>query len=282
MSYPSIISQPGSAERNLFPILEALKPLLSFQDLVSSPELPISPLHTTHIESSHNTEESGPSTSSFNLDTINKTRSSLRNHDLSRTSGTKQDEERKKRKLLEIASGEHIPFLAKIWGQVEWYGSVRDIVELRKLESYLAHHGDIPNLLPIRILDISSEHHWEGLRDDLQGEMFEGVLIINLIHCLPPESPENIFRQLSPFTQPRLLGPFGWISVYGPWLTDDGLFRSENDEKFDRTHLKSQHPSLGLRSITSIDTLARKWGFGPSERREMPSGNTWVVWRAGC
>lgn len=49
--------------------------------------------------------------------------------------------------------------------------------------------------------------------------------------------------------------------------------------QFDAEHLKARHPSLGLRSISSISEMAERWGFVEESRKEMPKGNMWVVWR---
>jgi hypothetical protein len=53
----------------------------------------------------------------------------------------------------------------------------------------------------------------------------------------------------------------------------------EADVQFDRSYIKAKDPSLGLRTVGSITDYARKWGFEEVERKEMPKGNTWVVWK---
>lgn len=40
------------------------------------------------------------------------------------------------------------------------------------------------------------------------------------------------------------------------------------------------HPSLGLRTPKSITAMAEKWGFREVERKDMPKGNLWIVWKA--
>jgi hypothetical protein len=51
------------------------------------------------------------------------------------------------------------------------------------------------------------------------------------------------------------------------------------DRQFDKSYIKAKDPSLGLRTVGSITDYARKWGFEEVERKEMPKGNMWVVWK---
>jgi hypothetical protein len=51
------------------------------------------------------------------------------------------------------------------------------------------------------------------------------------------------------------------------------------DIQFDRDYIKAKDSSLGLRTVGSITSYANKWGFEEVERKEMPKGNMWVVWR---
>ena len=39
------------------------------------------------------------------------------------------------------------------------------------------------------------------------------------------------------------------------------------------------HPSLGLRTPKSITAMAETWGFREVERKDMPKGNLWIVWK---
>jgi hypothetical protein len=53
----------------------------------------------------------------------------------------------------------------------------------------------------------------------------------------------------------------------------------EADVQFDRSYIKAKDSRLGLRTVGSITEYARKWGFEEVERKEMPKGNMWVVWK---
>ncbi|KAK8861387.1 hypothetical protein IAR55_002206 [Kwoniella newhampshirensis] len=247
MTYPSVISQEGSASRNLVPIIDALTPLLS-----STTRSPISDHVTPPVAS-----------------------------ELSR------QRNQGRRRILELGSYpyDHIVAFARRWDDIEWLGCVRDHWESSQVEERLKNIDTGENLLGPRKLDISMEEDWNRLQKDVglaSGEAFEGVIMLNLVHCVPAHLPEEVFRHLSPLISPgrRLLdGSKGWIAAYGPWLDDEGNHKSVADQEFDEKYIKAHHPDLGLRSVKSITHYAEKWGFVEEGRSEMPKGNTFVVWR---
>ena len=55
--------------------------------------------------------------------------------------------------------------------------------------------------------------------------------IVNLLHCCPVGVPEKIFKHLSPQNgNEAILDPRnGWVAAYGPWLNDDGSYKSQAD-----------------------------------------------------
>ncbi|WWD16708.1 hypothetical protein CI109_101139 [Kwoniella shandongensis] len=241
MSYPSVISQEGSAARNLAPIIEALEPLLA-------------------SSSSSSSSASTPP----------------------------QLVEDSARNVLELGSYpyDHISAFAGRWQDVEWWGCVRDEWELKGVKERLEKREVKPNLHQPRKLDISLEDDWERLSKDVKSVdpvvRFEGIIMINLVHCCPAGLPENVFRHFSPLrhsSEGLLDSSKGWVAAYGPWLDDQGNYKSDADEKFDNEYIKAHHPDLGLRSIESITRYAEKWGFVEERREEMPKGNTFVVWR---
>jgi hypothetical protein len=67
-------------------------------------------------------------------------------------------------------------------------------------------------------------------------------LTVNVVHCCPEGAPENVFRQLasppsisgsasSTILSSPLLEAGGWVAVYGPYLADDGTYKSPGDEE---------------------------------------------------
>ncbi|TXT04253.1 hypothetical protein VHUM_04251 [Vanrija humicola] len=215
MSYPSVISQKGSAARNLEPVLGALAPLI-------------------------------------------------------------RDDTRR---VLELASYpyEHIRAYASQWPDVHFAGTVRDGAEAAGVGG-----EQLPaNLAPPVLLDVAVDGDWARLRDQT-ADAYDGVIMLNLVHCMPDGAAEDVFRNLSPLTPAgrKLLAPGGWVAAYGAYLNDDGSFRSDADAKFDAEHIKGTHPSLGLRTPRSVSALAAKWGFDEVLRADMPKGNLWLVWRA--
>lgn len=193
--------------------------------------------------------------------------------------------------MLELASFpyEHITAFAERWTETEWWGTVRHHEEVSQINVELAPlWGKHPNLHPARRLDIGSREDWNAIRHELamrgpEGpKRFSGVVMLNLIHCCPPEYPAHVFQSLSPLTEDgrTLLDPEkGWIGAYGAFKHDDGSYKTSADEEFDRTYIKAKDESLGLRTIKSITGLAEKWGFSEESRRELPKGNMLVIWR---
>lgn len=240
MSYPSIITQPGASARNISPILEQLHLLLA-----DNP----SGVAVKTADASGTTEKKG------------------------------------QKRILEIGSYpyEHIRRFAEEWPGYEWWGSGRTEEEIAGI-GVSSLSGS--NLRPPIKLDIGEAEHWAALQRLLQEEHspglkrgFEGILMINIIHCCPVDTPEGVFRHASTTLAVAGKKP-QWIAAYAPWLNDDGTYKTAADEEFDKGYIRAKHPSLGLRTISSIDSFAEKWGYAKGQRTEMPKGNTWVVWRA--
>ncbi|KAK6907139.1 hypothetical protein I203_101129 [Kwoniella mangroviensis CBS 8507] len=194
-----------------------------------------------------------------------------------------------KSQILELGSGSyvHLEAFARRWNNVQWWGTVRDEAEHGSASSRLSENDILlSNLNGPRVLDIEIEDDWKALETAVfygTAGPFAGFVMINLIHCCPLDAPENIFRHLSPVNpsiDTKLIDTKnGWIAAYGPWLNDDGSYKSDSDEKFDKEYIKSKSPLLGLRSIKSISDIASKWGFVEESRRDLPKGNVFVVWR---
>ncbi|WWC87681.1 uncharacterized protein L201_002572 [Kwoniella dendrophila CBS 6074] len=199
-----------------------------------------------------------------------------------------QDDE--KGNILEFGSGtyEHIEGFARKWENIIWWGTVRDDYEQNLVSTRLEEQNiRLSNLRQPRIVDFENSQHWDSLNAGVKyghvSKPFIGVILINVIHCCPITLPEEVFKRLSPINPsscPKLIDTSkGWIATYGPWLNDDGTYKSEGDEKFDKEYIKSKSPLLGLRTIKSITEIANKWGFIEESRKEMPKGNTFIVWR---
>lgn len=103
---------------------------------------------------------------------------------------------------------------------------------------------------------------------------------------------DSLFAQLD-----RVLTTEGWLLIYGPFLADDGTFRTPGDSKV-RTpwvHLCStrltprkfntmisSRPSsipLGLRSIPAINSIAQRHGYEVKLEIPMPVGNFCLLFR---
>ncbi|KLT39202.1 hypothetical protein CC85DRAFT_305223 [Cutaneotrichosporon oleaginosum] len=217
ITYPSVISVPGSAQRNIGTVIECLEPLVN-----------------------------GPVPAKY---------------------------------VLELASFpyQHIRGYAAQWPHVHFSGTVRDADELEKTPM----EGIPGNIAPPEKLDIAIQEDWDALFKTVN-EPFDGVIMVNLVHCTPEGLPEHVFRNLSPLTPEgrRVLAPGAWIGVYGAYLNDDGSFRSDGDAKFDAEYIKGVHPSLGLRTPKSLRAMAEKWGWREESQSVVAKGNLFIVFRA--
>ncbi|KAK4686055.1 hypothetical protein P7C73_g4070, partial [Tremellales sp. Uapishka_1] len=179
--------------------------------------------------------------------------------------------------ILELASYpyEHIRAFAARWTGVQWHGSEREAEQVEAINRS-EHLLEGTNLHPAIKLDVSSEEDWARLQ--ASRIVFDGVIMLNLIQCCPPPLPGEVFRQLR---ERQLVKPRAFVCAYGPFLEDDGRYRSAADEAFENSHLQREGaaPDLGLRSIASVSEVAGKWGWREEARWAMPSGNSWVVWR---
>lgn len=143
---------------------------------------------------------------------------------------------------------------------------VTDPLASRDIHEVLAQRekGSHPNLAPPVMLDIANDAHWAAVHQG-QGQggydgiimrksssstpcrkppssLADGFMIVNVIHCCPDGLPERVFQHLASAPCPEvahtqvqlgggLLKPGGWIGVYGPFLADDGSYRSPADEE---------------------------------------------------
>lgn len=98
-------------------------------------------------------------------------------------------------------------------------------------------------------LDIQVQDDWLQVEQALETDniQFSGVIMrtsgshashvqaessVNLIHCMPLGAPEEIFKHLTvPSSDSSLLVDGGWIVAYGPWLNDDGSYKSQADQE---------------------------------------------------
>lgn len=82
--------------------------------------------------------------------------------------------------------------------------------------------------------------------------------IVNIVHCCPEGLPERVFRELSYSSSSAgtsgepLLADAGWIAVYGPFLSDDGTYKSLADEQ-----VRPPNLSQGCRLMGIMDSSTR-------------------------
>ena len=105
-------------------------------------------------------------------------------------------------------------------------------------------------------------------------------MVVNVIHCCPQDLPERVFEQLVISTRKSSsiltpdsdmntsedqqqgqgsLGPIlsenGWIAVYGPYLNDDGTYKSKADEEVGPSLTTQFPPASSTIRPTRLTTL---------------------------
>ena len=75
----------------------------------------------------------------------------------------------------------------------------------------------------------------------------------------------------------RLLGPGGWLVLYGPF-NYHGAFTSASNARFD-AWLKARDPGSGVRDFEALDRLARAAGMVLAGDVAMPANNRTLCWR---
>jgi hypothetical protein len=167
--------------------------------------------------------------------------------------------------VLEVASGtgEHAVHFARLFPTLEWRPSDPDPAARASIDAWRAEAG-LPNLHPPLALDAAAA--------DWSLSAADAVLCINMVHISPSESAEGLLAGAA-----RLLPEGSPLVLYGPWL-EAGVQPAPSNLAFD-ADLRARNPHWGLRRREWFDDLARRAGFEPGRRVEMPANNLMLVYR---
>ena len=77
----------------------------------------------------------------------------------------------------------------------------------------------------------------------------------------------------------EILKPNHYFCAYGP-VNIDGEFTAESNRAFD-ARLRSENPSMGIRDLGDLKTLAEKNSLNFVNLHQMPANNVTLVWRKG-
>lgn len=170
-------------------------------------------------------------------------------------------------RVLEVAagSGEHAVAFAAALPRLEWTPSDPS-AEARASIAAWATAADLPNLRPAVALDVLDPATWPD-------EPAQALVCINMIHISPWEATEGLMRLAG-----RALGPGGLLALYGPYR-EAGVELAPSNAAFDAS-LKARDPAWGLRDRDVVAAAALAEGLALTLRREMPSNNIMLLFRA--
>ena len=187
-------------------------------------------------------------------------------------------------KALDISAGTgpHLEVLAPGFPTLEWTAteypppnsdgdagpSSLDVIDAFCLDTH-------SNVQPAVALDLSRPFaDWDVRLQGMAGQV-RLAFCCNVIHITPWAVAEGLFAGAG-----RWLKDDGVLAVYGPF-SEDGLFSSEGNRKFDAT-LRGRDPAWGIRDlVTQVDPLAARAGLKRLERIEMPANNLLVLFGRG-
>ena len=175
-----------------------------------------------------------------------------------------QKELRGEQRILEIGSGtgQHAVHIAAAMPQLSWQTS--DLANNHPgINLWIAESG-LANVQAPELLDVSDP---DGFY-----QQYSAVFSANTAHIMSKESVVDMFAYVA-----RSLQDQGKFLLYGPFRTH-GEFAGDGDKRFDQS-LRAQDPTMGIRDLEWVDTLARKKGFTREKSYAMPANNLLLVWR---
>lgn len=167
--------------------------------------------------------------------------------------------------ILEIGSGtgQHAVFFAEALSTFKWQPS--DVPEnLPALTARIEQEGG-ENIKPPIALDV--------LKDDLSAwpeRILTAAFSANTTHIMSWEMVRAMFAGLGQKLKPR-----GVFCLYGPFNVN-GKYTSDSNRVFD-LELKSRDPDMGLRDVSTLETLAGKHDISLQDRIELPANNMCLV-----
>ena len=167
--------------------------------------------------------------------------------------------------VLEIASGggEHAAYFASNLPGLRWQPTDANSEMFESIAAHRAAIGVANLLLPLH-LDVTSAR-WPVERAD-------AMVSCNMIHIAPWAATEGLIAGAG-----RTLGPGGLLYLYGPYKID-GRHTAPSNQDFD-ARLRAQNPLWGVRDLTNVSDLAKRYGLARSETVPMPANNLSVIFR---
>lgn len=114
------------------------------------------------------------------------------------------------------------------------------------------------------------------IEEDYIQDKYDLIYSSNVVHCIPLESTELLFRKAS-----EALKVNGLFFLYGPYNIKhasniDGIYTSQGNKNFD-IKLKTQDSRLGLREIGEMIKLAEKNGMQFEAKHDHVAANNYIL-----
>ncbi len=170
-------------------------------------------------------------------------------------------------RILEIASGsgQHAIYFQAALAATTWQPSDPD-PNCRESILAWAKRKDSKILPPLSI-DVQAES-W-GISE---GEEYDAIVCINMIHITPFSCVEGLLKNAS-----RMLAKNNLLFLYGPFKRS-GEHISESNQRFDED-LRRRDSEWGIRDVEIIISRADREGLALTEVIEMPQHNLSVIFK---
>ena len=167
-------------------------------------------------------------------------------------------------RVLEIGSGtgQHAIYFADRMRHLTWI--VSDLPANHEGINAWLRDADSPNIHGPLSLDVHSPRWQVGSVD--------AVFSANTAHIMDVNAVQAMFEGTG-----RLLSDGGIFLLYGPFCRG-GQQTSASNLRFDR-FLRAQDPSMGIRDLDWLKTMAAETGLCLEEEVAMPANNMILVWR---
>jgi len=168
------------------------------------------------------------------------------------------------RRLLEIGSGtgQHAVYFAPEMPWLQWQTSDRRDNHAG-IRAWITE-SNATNVLAPLVLDV--------LEDSWPSETYDAAFSANTAHIMTTDAVATMFHGIG-----GILRDHGDFLLYGPF-SYAGKHTASSNSEFDHW-LKLRDPSMGVRDVDWLSTLADDAGLSLVEDVPMPADNRTLVWR---
>jgi cyclopropane fatty-acyl-phospholipid synthase-like methyltransferase len=164
-------------------------------------------------------------------------------------------------RALEIGSGtgQHVVYFAPHFPRLSWQPTEQQ-ENLYSLEARIRQEGGRRVLPPIQL----------DVRQAWPDHLYDAVFSSNTAHIMPWAEVCRMFAGVG-----ARLRPAGTFCLYGPF-NEEGRFTSQSNADFDQG-LRQRDPSMGLRDVEALASLAADNGMELHKQVKLPANNQLLV-----